>query len=275
MKGKAHCPHCKESVVVEVPDYVTGEQVATCPNCGMKFKVNVDEKYSWEDEAPMIHPSMHLRTKSIKPVIAGILLVMVFLSGIMVSGVLLFSFDSLNSINTPSEFVGTVVNGRGDGIEGINISVTGHPGLHAVTDSNGKFIIKDITSGKQKLYLTGEGYNSLTAEVFVLPWNITFPYEKFKMTAGNGETKQKSTLIKVLEFGPILSALIILFSTVALVGGIMAIMRKHYTIVFIGAIFGIISGIFTIIGIILGIIALVLLLLSKEEFEAKPKEVKY
>jgi len=273
MKGKSRCPHCKESVVVDVPDGLSGEQVVTCPNCGMKFKVNVDEKYSWESEAPMIHPSVHLKTRSMKPVIAGILLVIIFLSGIAMSGILLFSLDSLSNINVPSEFEGKVVDSGGKALESINVSVVGHPEIHAVTDSNGKFLIKNITSGKQTLIFTGDGYGNLTAKVFVLPWNITLPYDKFVM--GNEQREQKSLIIKVFDLRVALSAFIIAMSTAALVGGIAAIARKRFGIALIGAVLGTISGMFTVVGIVLGIIAIVLLLLSKDEFESKPREVKY
>ncbi len=275
MKGKARCPHCRESVVVEVPDGATGEQVVTCPNCGMKFRVNVNEKYSWEEEAPMIHPSVHLKPKSMKPVIAGILLVIIFLSGIGISGILLFSFDTLGKMDTPSEFRGRVVDEGGHPLEGIKVEVIGHPGSDAVTDKNGYFILKNITSGEQELYITAEGYKNLTAKVFVLPMNITIPYEKFVMERGSGEIEQKGLLMRVLELGPLLAASLTVLSIVALVGGIMAIIRKYFIIGVIGAVVGTIAGLFTIIGFVLGIIALALIIVSKDEFESKPKEVKY
>jgi len=275
MKGKARCPHCKESVVVEVPDGATGEQIVTCPNCGMKFKVDVSEKYSWEEEAPLIHPAMHIKPKSMKPVIAGILLIIIFLSGIAMSGILLLSFDSLDKVNMPSEFKGRVVDSSGKALEGIKVEVVGHPELNTTTDEKGYFVIKNITSGRQKLHLTGEGYKSLTAEIFVLPWNITISYEKFVMKEGSGEIEQKSLIIKVFEFGPLLSSIIIVLSIGALIGGILAITRKYFVIATIGAVIGIIAGFFTLIGIVLGLVALILLLISKDEFESKPKEVKY
>jgi len=275
MKGKARCPHCRESVVVEVPDGATGEQIATCPNCGMKFKVNVDEKYSWEEEAPIIHPSVHLKTKSMKPIIAGILLVVIFLSGIAVSGILLFSFDSLSKMEMPSEFKGRVVDDSGKPLEGIKIEVIGIPGLNTTTDKNGYFLLKNITSGKQKLYITGEGYKNLTAEIFVLPMNVTILHEKFIMKEGKGEIEEKGLLIRVLEFGPVLSAIIIMLSIVALIGGIMAIARKYFIIAVIGAVIGTIVGFLSLIGFVLGIVSLVLILISKDEFESKPKEMKY
>ena len=275
MKGKARCPHCKESVIVEVPDGATGEQIVTCPNCGMKFRVDVNEKYSWEEEAPIIHPAVHIKPKSMKPVIAGILLIIIFISGIAMSGVLLLSFDSLNKVSMPSEFKGKVVDESGKALEGIQIEVAGHPELNTTTDEKGYFIIKNITSGKQELHLTGEGYKSLNAEIFVLPWNITIYSEKFVMKEGNGEIEQKSLIIKLFEFGPLLSSIIIVLSVGALIGGILAITRKYFVIAMIGTVIGIIAGFFTLIGIVLGLAALILLLISKDEFESKPKEVKY
>ena len=66
MKGKAKCPHCQQKAVVEVPFETTGTAVVTCPNCDMSFKVNVDEPYSWEEDAPLINTSIHIKPKSLK-----------------------------------------------------------------------------------------------------------------------------------------------------------------------------------------------------------------
>lgn len=82
-------------------------------------------------------------------------------------------------------------------------------------------------------------------------------------------------IIKLFEFGPLLSSIIIVLSIGALIGGILAITRKYFVIAMIGAVIGIIAGFFTLIGIVLGLVALILLLISKDEFESKPKEVKY
>jgi len=210
-----------------------------------------------------------------KPIIAGILLVVIFLSGIAVSGILLFSFDSLSKMEMPSEFKGRVVDDSGKPLEGIKIEVIGIPGLNTTTDKNGYFLLKNITSGKQKLYITGEGYKNLTAEIFVLPMNVTILHEKFIMKEGKGEIEEKGLLIRVLEFGPVLSAIIIMLSTVALIGGIMAIARKYFIIAVIGAVIGTIVGFLSLIGFVLGIVSLVLILISKDEFESKPKEMKY
>ena len=46
----------------------------------------------------------------------------------------------------------------------------------------------------------------------------------------------------------------------------LALLRKYFVFAVVGAVCGIIAGFFSIVGIPLGIIALVLLLISKEEF---------
>jgi uncharacterized membrane protein YjjP (DUF1212 family) len=61
------------------------------------------------------------------------------------------------------------------------------------------------------------------------------------------------------------SAIFAVFSIFALLGGLYAIKRKNFGIVIIGSIFGILSFGF-IFGSICSIIALILLIVSKEEF---------
>ena len=273
MQGKTKCPHCKEKVIVEVPDGSTGEQITQCPNCGAQFKVNVDEKYSWEEKTPIVPPSLHLKPRSSKPMIVGILLIIIFILGTITSTAIFFAFDFMEDANIKGTFEGEVVDVYGNPLEGVTVSVLNNPEVYDVTDARGKFSLSNITSGKQIIQLTKEGYKTLIVEVFVLPWSIQI--EKFVMKEGSGEVSEESLIIKIFNFAPLLSSIIFISSIIAATGGIVALMRKYFFLAIIGSIFGIIAGFFTLIGIPLGIAALILLLLSKEEFEVKPKEVKY
>ncbi len=272
MKGKARCPYCKKSVIIDVPDGSSGEQVTTCPNCGMKFKVNVDgEKYSWENEAPMIHPSMHLKTKSMKPVIAGILLIVTLLLGMVLSAVFFSGVSIIESAHINCTFNGTVVDDNGNPLEGVTVSVINHPEISNVTTKdNGKFSLSNITAGKQTLQLTKEGYKTTNIKVIVLPQNIES--ENFVMKEGSGEISTESLLAKIfIDYAPWISSIILVMSIISGIGGVASLIRKYFPITIIGSV----AGFFTIIGIPLGIIAIVLLLLSKDEFESKPREMKY
>jgi len=265
MKGKARCPHCRQNVVVEVPDGAGGEQVTSCPQCGMDFRVNVDEQYSWEEETPPIHPSVHLDKHSWKPVVAGILLIVIFLLGTVMAGALLFSLDAMTDTGMASTYTGTVSDEDGIALSGVTVTVE-ETGVTTATDSSGDFEFTNITGGKHTLVFTMSGYKTLEAEVFVLPWDITLPAQDFTMEQGTGTTSQRGLMLTVLDLAPALAAGILALSLVALVGGILALLRKHFVIAVVGAVCGIIAGFFSIVGIPLGIIALVLLLISREEF---------
>lgn len=270
MKGKSRCPHCKESVVVDVPDGLSGEQVVTCPNCGMKFKVNVDEKYSWESEAPMIHPSVHLKTRSMKPAIAGILLIITLIFGVILSAAIFSSVSLIESAHIDCTFKGKVVDDNGNPLEGVTVSLLNHPEISNVTNDKGKFSLSNITAGKQTLHLTKEGYKTTNIKVIVLPQNIES--EKFVMEEGSGEVSTESLSAKILiNYAFWISSLVLVMSIITGIGGIASLMRKYFPMTVIGSV----TGFFTIVGIPLGIIALVLLLISKDEFESEPKEVKY
>jgi len=275
MKGKAKCPHCKQKVVVEVPLETTGTEVVTCPNCDMQFKVNVDEPYSGEEDAPLIHPSMHIKPKSMKIPIASLLLIIVFLLGIVISGALFFSMDIIEDADRSSQYNGKVVDTNGDSLAGVDVSVIDHPEWTTITDDNGKFSFSNITSGKRTLQFMLDGYITLEAEVFVLPWDVSIPQEQFTMKNGSGANEDKTLIVRVLELGPILAGVVIILSAIALAGAIMALMRIHFPIVVLGAVCGIVAGFFSIIGIPLGIVALILILLAKEEFQGTPTEMKY
>ena len=265
MKGKARCPHCRQNVVVEAPDGASGEQVTTCPQCGMDFRVNVDEQYSWEEETPPIHPSVHLDKHSWKPVVAGVILIVIFLLGTVIAGALLFSLDTLTETGMASTYTGTVVDEEGSKLAGVTVTVE-DAATTATTDGSGEFTLSNISGGKHTLVFTSAGYKTLRAEVFVLPWDITLPAQDFTMEQGTGSTSQRGLMLMVLDLAPALAVGILALSAVALVGGILALLRKHFVFAVVGAVCGIIAGFFSIVGIPLGIVALVLLLISREEF---------
>ena len=58
----------------------------------------------------------------------------------------------------------------------------------------------------------------------------------------------------------------IVFGVIAIVGGVFALMRKHFAIAVTGAFFGLL-GMGFIIGAVLGLVALVLIIMSRSEFE--------
>ena len=70
-------------------------------------------------------------------------------------------------------------------------------------------------------------------------------------------------LADILE---ICGAIGIVFGAIAIIGGVFALMRKHFALAIVGAVFGLL-GMGYIIGAVLSLVALVLILMSRSEFE--------
>lgn len=262
MQGKTKCPYCGKNVVVEVPDGASGIQKTKCPNCGMTMKVDVREKEEFE-ETPL-HPLVK-RKPTKMPVIAGILLIVASLLGISMGAALLFSESE--ALHGSGIYEGMVVDEKGVAIEGAEIYVVdGSPKKVTETDENGYFLIENLSAGKHRIMVKKEGYVTKNVTIGVFPFK-SFLKEKIVLRSGEGWEKKKNLSAWVFDILPVFSAAIIILSIPPLIGGVFAIMKKFEIVAIIGAIFGIFSIGF-IIGSILSIVALILLLISREEFRA-------
>lgn len=272
MKGKTKCPYCGKYVIIEVPDGATGLQTVTCPNCGMKIKVNVEEHEALnlpsttENESP-IHPTIRKIKPSSKPMLAGALLLTVFLLGVVMGGVILTHENILS--HGFGDYTAKVIDNDGHAIEGVVVTIEDE-NISVTSDENGEFFFENISAGKHVIDLKKEGYASIKAEIFVLP--IKYPIKsKFVMEKGEGTENEKGIILRAINALPIISTAIIIISFLPLIGAIFCFMRKYFFMAIISSIIGIFSiGFF--IGSILSIVALIILLLSRNEFEG---EVKY
>lgn len=266
MKGKTRCPYCGENIVVEVPDGVTGLQTVTCPNCGMKIKVNVTADEEPIIEYSPIHPTVKKIKKSEKTTLAAILLIISFILGISMGAILISQHNLL--YEGMGEIKGIVVDEHGKELYNVTIYVDGQ--ALERSDKDGKFIIKNISAGEHTLIFEKEGFKRLVVKTFVFPSSISVS-EKYTLPRGDGEIEIKSLSLYAVKFLPIFSYAVIIISIMPLIGGIFCLMRKHFIVVVISSVFGIFSFGF-IVGSLLSIIALILVLLSKNEFE---EEIKY
>lgn len=271
MQGKTKCPYCGKNVVVEVPDGAKGIQRTKCPNCGMNIKVDVsaEEKYSWEKESP-IHPSVKPVTSS-KPIIAGALLIIVFILGMATGLSILLAGEDVFEGNGIYE--AKVVDNEGNALQGVEIYLVNQTFPIAETDENGFFKV-NLSAGRHVIELRKEGYNTIRVEVFVLPSNLPFKAsmrDEFTMLEGNKIKEEKTLMAMAMDMVPVFAYAIILISFLPLIGAIFCFMKKHFVVAIIGAIFGIFTLGF-IIGALLSIVALILLIISRDEFG---KEAKY
>ncbi len=264
MQGRTRCPYCNKNVVVEVPDGATGIQHTVCPNCGMHIKVEIPVERREEKKESPIHPLVK-HTPSSKPAIAGIFLIIVFLLGIIMGALLLLSENEMLKGNGIYE--GMVTDEEHNAIEGAEIYLIDEGVKIKVTETGGDgyFSIKNLSAGKHRILLEKNGYISKNVSIGVFPTTKSIFRERFIMKKGEGMERERSITAFVIDFLPMLSLAIIIVSIPALIGGVFCFMRRYELIAIIGAIFGIFSIGF-LIGSILSIVALVLILISREEF---------
>jgi zinc-ribbon domain len=74
------------------------------------------------------------------------------------------------------------------------------------------------------------------------------------------------SLEDVQDLLSVCGALAVLFGVIAIIGGVFAIQRKHFALAIIGGLFGM-AGIGFFLGALLALIALILVAVSKEEFD--------
>ncbi len=275
MRGRTKCPKCGNRFILEVPDQAIGEYPASCPECGHSFNIDV-KKYSWEGETDeVVPPSLHVKPHSSKPMIAGVLLIIVFVLGIA-TGILFNDIieEGIENMGGTGTFKGIVRDENGY-LPDVTVALVNYPTINDTTDENGKFLLKKVPTGYQKINLSKENYTTLTVRILVLPGTGAIK-EKIVMEKGSGNSTINSDFVKMFDMvtGVICPIIFVIFGVFALLGGILSIQRKHFAVAIIGSVFGILSfGFF--IGSILSIAALILILLSKEEFGEKPNEVKF
>jgi len=102
LHGWTNCPNCGEKVLVKISEAQPFiEEKITIPKREEKieekvekiesFEIEEEEKEEPSREFPLILPSMHLRAKTLKPQIAGYLLVVIFILNILTVGFMMVS----------------------------------------------------------------------------------------------------------------------------------------------------------------------------------------
>jgi len=284
MRGKTTCPKCKTSFVLEIPDTTKDVHEATCPKCGHKFKLKMvkkDEDHSWEEIGePRKAILSSIKEKTNKPMIAGILLVIVFISAIITSSSVLITIEPMKTnekfLNNIFASIGEVTitgtvldNITKQPIKNVTISVVDTN--ISTFSKNGSFELKNVPLGYRTLNISAEDYKTLHVKIFLLK-NL-FSKEKIKqdfyLDKGSGveEKEERGLLNLLIKSWYICSILIIIFGLLALVGAIACFMRKYIIIALIGSIFGIFTFGIIFIGPLCSIIALIIILLSREEFK--------
>jgi len=284
MKGKTTCPKCKTTFVLDMPDDVSDTYEATCPKCDHKFKLKIvkkDKDYIWEEAGePRKAVLSSIKERTNRPMIAGILLIIVFISAIITSSSLLITIEPMK---TNEEFLNNIFaslgkmaiegrildNSTKQPIKNVTISIVGTN--ISTFSENGSFELKNIPLGYRTFNISANGYKTLHAKIFLLK-NL-FAGEKIKqdfyLNKGSGveETEEAGLLNLLVKSWYICSILIIIFAILALLGAIACFLRKYLIVAILGSIFGLFTFGIIFIGPVCSLIALIIILLSREEFK--------
>jgi DNA-directed RNA polymerase subunit RPC12/RpoP len=268
MKGRTSCPKCKHEFVLGLPDDNNKHEIS-CPNCKSKFVIQAKcadnekgEECSWEEHGePRKTILSKLKPKTNKPIMAIILLVIVFAIGLttaIFSDVFIAStMDVASDLGlTGSIEIYVIDYESNNSIEGINITINDITGE---TDDKGVYSVENVELGILTVKLSGSNYKTQTYEILITPFlnsDSTIMMEK-----GNG-TVDKVNFDTVGCF-----IILTIFSIFSLVGVIACLKRQHIDVAVASSFLAIFSFGFFFFGSILSIIALVLIIRSKEEFE--------
>jgi len=234
------CPKCGYS-------FTSIEDITTCPRCMYQFQTGT---------IPPLHAE---KKRSNRPAIAGVLLIVASILGFMMGGFIGFVPGMVDEISTGQTVTvyGNVVYENGSAVNNATVTVLGL-GLSSNTSSDGSYRIENVPAGVQRIKAE-KNNDSLTINTFVYEGTNKVD---FTLKPGSHEQDIMSEVNNVLYA---CSIVIFILSVFTLLGGIFALKRKHFGIAVIGAIMGI-PAIGFLIGLILSIIALIFLVLSRNEF---------
>jgi hypothetical protein len=224
--------------------------------------------------------------RSSKPGIAGSLLIITailgFITATVMFGGMMFMSDSGSFMDFIGSFddadvYGTITYENGTPARNVTVTIA-KENLNTTTDENGNYRLFDVPIGNQELEIELEGYNTIIKRIFVDSNNSGGgDFSDITQTESNEHNFVLEPGTEVVERGSypdfdwisqvlgVCAVINIILSIIVLLAGYMAIKRRNFPFVIIGAII----GIFTIgfaVGSILSIIAVFILLLSKNEF---------
>jgi hypothetical protein len=247
-------------------------------------------QYNYGYNAPYYPPMPPSRRKSDKPRMAGGILTAVGILGLImaimmvVGGAFIGSADNFDIEDWGQvDITGIVLAADGSPIDNATLTVEGTH-IAVTTNSAGYYQMLGVPAGYNQITLEKAGYNTIIRHVYIVPDDSSADFNfanhpvifedselNFNMTVGSdtftyGQDGESFPIEKMGPFLMVLGVVFALCSIAALIGGHYALKSEKYSITIVCAIIGIFSVGF-MLGTILAIAALVILLLSSEEFK--------
>lgn len=268
MKGRTACPKCKQQFVLDVPEK-SKEYNVVCPKCKNKFTIKPstcdttkEEVCNWEEHGePRKTILSSIKPRTDKPMIAAILLALVFAIGMTTAALSETFINSTSAIFDNAGYKGTVeitiIDTHNNSLDSVIISFQ-NTSSSIINYRDGNYTIQNVTLGISEFEFSHEGFKTLNTEILVTPF-ITSTLN-IKMEAGKGEINEPFSIFGCFT-------ILVIFSIFALLGSISCLRRRNLDIAGVGSIIGIFSFGFFMIGSILSIVAFIIILISKKEFE--------
>ena len=269
MKGRTTCPKCKHEFVLDVEDGKEQHDVV-CPKCENQFIIKTskkdcgpDEECSWEEHGePRKTILSKIKPRTNKPMIAAILLLVVFSLGISTA---VFSEQFIESSLDVTSGIGldgtvklTVVDAsNNETLENANITVNGIE--TKFTYANKSYSNENIEPGIQLIEVEVSEYKTEKIEIMVTPFFASENTITMEEGTGTGDTQEFDTSFCLI--------ILAIFSVFPIIGAIVCLKRQHFDVAMAGAILGILSFGFFLLGSIISIIAFVIIMKSRDEFE--------
>jgi hypothetical protein len=207
--------------------------------------------------------------------LAGIILIIVFIWGV-VSAVTFAMFDihllALTEFEDDgrADVAGTVYDSEGHTLYNVTIIVHGTQ-YFTRTNPDGYYLIENIKEGEYEIEASQEGYGTLTKRVILdpnAPKEVNFVLEEGGFDSTENE-RYGSKLSDLEHLNYSTAAIIIVYSSFALIGGVLSYFQRYFWLAMFGSLCGIIAGVFSIgivIAPILSFIALFIVVRNQEEF---------
>ncbi len=260
MKGRTRCPYCRKNVVVEVADGIEGIQKTTCPNCNMNIKVDITAEEP-PAESP-IHPLVEPHP-SRKLLVAGVLLMVAGLLGLAMGASFLIVEDTL--LGGSGTYEGTVVDENGNAVVNAIISLADEepPQVMTGTDEEGHFSFT-TTTGVHTITISHDDYATKRVRVGVFPFDPMVA-EQFVLEKNGEVHEEKTVTARIFELLPLIFSVFVVLSIPPLVGAICCMMKKYMAVAVVGAVCGILAMGF-LAGSLLSLVALILIIMARDEF---------
>lgn len=204
-----------------------------------------------------------------KPMLAGVLMVIVAAGGFIFSGLYIAVPESPWVTGQQGDIFGHVKGANDTPLAGATVSVGDREGQ---TNGSGYFHLKDVATGQQVIVIEAPGHKQLRWKTIITGGN-PLGYS-FLLSEGNG-TESHDDVGELSGGFYSCGTLMLIFTSIILLGALFCFQRRRYPVATTGAILSFSVGYFQVfflfgliipMGIIFSLASVILLLFSRGEF---------